>query len=311
MSALIDERPEIITRKRHSALNRFRLWRRAGRAARDADWGRERMERYAASVSGDWPEASSEGLVLGACNDLYYWRFAITLLLSIERHGQAQDVHLHLARPRPETLEHVRRLQAGLRHVRLTCTWDDGSLGQRLPFRTVYLTAMRFLVADRILARTGRPLLCLDVDAIAVQPLGPAIASLIASGGDVQLIRRPEKKAITQKILAAAVGVQPTAAGLRFASALARAIVASLDMPPRYHVDQILIHLVMQALVERDALAVTPMPTGLADHGFGAGSTIWMPKGWALKNSDQYAQAKAAVDAYDPDLAAPAEGAEG
>lgn len=293
------DKPERIARKRHSTLQRFRLWRCARKAAGDPRAFEAAFETFRAGVSGSLPQATRTGVILVACNDLYYWRFAITLLLSIEQHEHDAPVHLHLCAPGAETLAHLADLSRTLRQVRLSWTIDDCRLAAGLQHRTVYLTAARFLIARSILETLQGPLLCLDVDAIAARPVWAGYAQA-RSAGDVLLIQRPELKHVTRKILASAVGYNPGAAGLQFASSVARAIAASFALGPLYHVDQILIYYVMRELQRRSALAVAQMPAAMADYTFSPDAVFWMPKGWASKDSAQYAEAKRAVDACFP-----------
>lgn len=294
--------PIEIQKKHHSRIHRFRIWRRACKAVADPQWGAKAFETFRDSVSGTFPAPSGEGVVLGACNELYYWKFAVTLLLSLEQHERGVQVHLHLCSPSAELLAHVVVLARSLQQIKLTWTTDDGRLAGPLEYPTVYLAAVRFMVAQLLMEHTRSPILCLDVDAIAVKPVWPAYAA-VQGLGDVALIVRADKKHPTRKILASAVGYNPTPAGLKFVSSVARAIASVFEIRPIYHVDQILIFYVMREMVKQEALAVASMPIALADFSFHPDSVIWMPKGWALKNSSQYADAKQAVDACFAELA--------
>lgn len=252
--------------------------------------------------AGDHPKAADKGIILFACNDLYYWRFGITTLLSLEQQEPGAQMHLHLCKPSAETLVNIDKLVRALSQIRLTWTIDDCRLAARLRFPTVYLAAVRFLIARDIGEKTRCPVLCLDIDAIAVRPVW-AVYDDVRSGGDIVLIQRPERKQATRKILASAVGFNPTPAGLQFASSLARSLAAAFAPPPLYHVDQMLIFYVMREMVKRGAPSVADMRQAMADSTFGKDAVFWMPKGWAQKNAPPYTDAKRAVDTCFPDVA--------
>ncbi|MBE7186325.1 MAG: hypothetical protein INR68_18185, partial [Methylobacterium mesophilicum] len=288
--------PVIIRKKWHSRWNRFRIRRHVAAAARAPQTPNPAFERFRRELRGTFPQAGGRGVIVAACNDHYYRDFALTMLRSIERHGQTECLHLHLCDPSPETEAHVRRLAAALTHVRLTWTADDGSLARTLRYPTIYFAAARFLVAPLILASARAPILCLDIDGIAMQPIWQAYES-VRGVGDVVLIKRPEEPDPERKILASAVGVEFSEAGQRFADALANATAACLAMRPRYHVDQIVIHYLSERLEQDGSLTTAPMPKSLADFDFGEDAAIWTAKGWHRKNSEAYASATKAVEA--------------
>lgn len=296
-----DDKPKRIRHKRHSLLFRFRMARRIrgviqGRAAvKD-------FERFERGLSGDLPKGGGQGIILAACNDYYYWHFAITLVLSMELQGDRQSAHLHLCEPAPDTLAHIARLGAGLSHVQLSWTVDNCNLADGLAHRTVYYAASRFLLAPLILERTRSPLLCIDVDGIAVRPVWPAYETM-RQAADLLLIRRPEEEKPTMKILASAVGINPTPKATRFADSLGHSLAAIFALKPGYHIDQIAIHYLLRALSPEATPTIADMPKAFWDHDFGQDSAIWTAKGWSRKESDAFQVAKQAVDRKFPDFA--------
>ncbi|BDA84818.1 hypothetical protein Sa4125_23600 [Aureimonas sp. SA4125] len=293
--------PEIIAEKRHSTWHKFRIWLRTRNALHNARFGEDAFADFEAGVTGSYPREGGGGIILAACDDLYYWRFAITLLLSIEDQGEHQQVHLHLCRPSAETLRHIRGLPALLNHVELTWTADECRLAERLQFRTVYLASARFLIAAVVMREAKAPILCIDVDAIAVKPVWPAYAE-VQQRGDAVLIQRTEERSVSRRLRAGAVGFNPTPAGQRYVSAVGRSITSIFAIRPRYHLDQIVLYYLMRDMKKREQLSVADMPGPLSDFDFTSDAVIWMAKGWAVKNSDQYGDAKRAVDARFPQV---------
>ncbi len=294
------EEPVVIKKKWHPAWTRFRLRWRTERAA-------AKLERYAPAyrafrddVRGEFPKDARQGCLVAACNDYYYWNFAITMLHSIERHGRTEFFHLHLCEPSPQTQEHVRKLAASLKHVRLSWTADSGKLAQTLVYPTIYYASVRFLIADLVMEASGGPVLCLDIDGIAVRPIWPAFDAERGKA-DVVLIKRDSPKDVGRRILASALGIEPTEKGGHFARALARSIAAALQLKPLYHVDQTVIHYLTDRMERRHGLQVSQMPKALADFDFNEDAVIWTAKGWQRKKSDVYAQAMRAIEEQFPD----------
>lgn len=297
-----EDQPEIIESKRHSLIYRFIIRSHVARAFSDPHWNAEPIRHFFAGLQGSIPERGAGGIILAACTNLYYSSFAITLLLSLERQKTLQAVHLHLYRPSEATLAHIGRLRDGLQYVDLSWTIDQCELAQGLTYHTIYYASARLLIAAMLVETTHCPILCIDVDGIAVRPVWPQYAHA-ADQGDVGLIIRRAAKP-WRKILASAVGVNPTPAGSRFISAAGRALCALYLRRPRYHLDQIVLHYAALQNARLPGKAqVFNMPRELSDHDFGQDAVIWTAKGWKAKTSDLYLSAKRDVDADFPDLA--------
>ena len=295
-----EEGPEIIAEKRHSRLFRLRMgWRVFNAVARPKKQAAA-LAAFGDSLSGTYPLDPASPVLLAACNDLYYRKFAVTLLLSLERQCEPLQFHLHLCSPSPAIVRHVKTLALALKHVSLSWTSDDGALASQLRYRSVYYASVRFLVAAVLLPRMTAPLLCIDVDGIAVRPVWQAYEK--KAQGDVVLIQRPDEKRTVNKVLASAAGFNQTPQGLRFVAALGRSLVAILGDQPSYHVDQITIFYLMRRLQKLGLLKVEAMPQSLADFEFSDDGVIWTAKSWRTKNSQLYLDAKAAIDAQFPEL---------
>lgn len=286
--------PVVIRKKRHSPLMRWRIERATSRAMAKETAYRREFDAFRQSLQGTLPSTDGPTVLLAACNELYYWEFARTFLRSIEAIGSPERFHLHLCEPSPEALADIEALASSLSTVELTFTYDDGAFAKLPAYPTIYYAAVRFLVAPLILSATRSSVLCLDVDGIARAPISPAFEA-IAGEEDVRLIKRPGEKSV-RRVLASALAIRPSEAGIRFADRLGRAIAAILSMHPRYHVDQIAIVRIVEAMEAKGELSTAQMPLSFADHEFGEDSAIWTAKSWQRKNSEAFVHAKGAVN---------------
>jgi hypothetical protein len=94
-------------------------------------------------------------------------------------------------------------------------------------------------------------------------------------------------------VLISAAGFNPTANGLRFASNFSRTLASILAIQPNHHIDQIVAHYLLEAM---PGLKIAGMPRELADYEFSEQGAIWTAKGWRLKKSSLYQDAKRQVD---------------
>jgi hypothetical protein len=296
-----EERPVVIKRKRHSLLSRFLIAIRV-RTALKSPARCKALERFKRGVSGTLPNHGQGGVIVAACDDYYYRHFAITLVLSLERLETAQRLHLHLCAPSPEALKHIERMSKSLRHVTLSWTVDDCNLAEGLPYRTIYYAASRFLIAPAVMEAAGAPVLCIDVDGIAVQQVWPAFDP-VRQGADILVTRRPGPEKPWRKILAGAIGFNQTPGGVRFAADLSRALASVLTLRPSYHIDQIAFHYLMVQTAKCATLTVKDMPKRFIDFDFAEDSVIWTAQAWRGKDSDRYKNARLEVLRRFPDIA--------
>lgn len=208
--------------KSHSLLFRGLIWLHVRLAlAKKPEWHRNTLQTFRDSLGGGLPKPGTGGVILAACNDLYYNDFAGSLLCSLEKQHHKQRVHLHLYEPGAETLAHIERLRLAFTHIELSYTVDPCLLAKDQPYPIMYYASARFLMASLILEEVGSPVLCIDVDAMANQPVWLAYESWRAKG-DVGLIFRDKAKLPWRRILASAVGFNATAGGKRYCSTVAR-----------------------------------------------------------------------------------------
>lgn len=281
--------------KSHSWLFRAIIWLHVRQALVKPDWHQDSLLAFRDNLGGKLPEPGEGGVILAACNDLYFDLFASTLLCSIEHQQTNQRVHLHLYDPAHTTLDHIHRLQAGFRFAQVTYTIDDCRLAKNQPYPIMYFASARFLVASLILAKTGSPILCIDVDAMANQPVWPALASWLVKG-DVGLIFRNKAKRPWRKILASAVGLNASTGSQAYCSAVARALLSLLRYRPRYHLDQIVLHYAAELARQQNRTRFYDMPLTFSDYEFRPDSIIWTAKG-GRKAADTFQQRKLELDA--------------
>lgn len=297
-----ERRPVTIKKKRHSPLNRMRIAWHVRRALLDDRHGTAPFETFRKTISGSFPERGTPGVILAACDDLYYRQFAVSMALSLELQGQEQALHLHLCDPSAETIAHARRLSERLSVVRLTFTVDPCVLAEKLPYRTIYFAASRFLVAPLVQASAGGAIFATDIDSLAMRPVWQDYQEE-ARKADVLLYRRPEMSRREWKVLASAVGVGAGPDAVRFAEATARSIAAALAIRPRYHVDQIVLHLLSELASKRGAITIGDMPHRFSDFSFEDDAVFWTAKGKTGKASERFAEAQQRMEAAFPDLA--------
>ena len=287
-------RPVVIEKKRHSLLMRWRIDRAVARSMRDDAAQGRHFDVVRRSIHGTVPSGKGGPVLLAACNELYYWEFARTFLRSIEALGAPERFHLHLCEPSEKALADVEAMASSLANVDLTWTWDDGKTALQPAYPTIYYAAVRFLLAPMIIEATRSTVLCLDIDGIARRPISQAL-EVISKDEDIRLIKRPGEKSV-RRVLASALAIRPTEAGMRFAGRLGRAIAAIFSMRPRYHVDQITIVRTVEAMEARGEITAVQMPLAFADHEFAEDSVIWTAKSWQRKNSEAFTRAKGAVN---------------
>lgn len=271
------------------------IWWHVRRALTQPNWQADTLQAFGNHLGGQLPQTGEGGVVLAACNDLYFDRFARSLLCSIEQQGHAQRVHLHLYEPAPSTLTCLQRLQASFQYAQLSWTVDDVRLAKDQPYPIMYYASARFLVASLILARTGSPVLCIDVDAMAHQPVWPAAAPVLAQG-DVGLIFRPTAKLPWRRILASAVGLAATPGSQAYCSGVARALLSLLRYRPRYHLDQIVLHYAAKLARQQGHIRFYDMPLAFSDYEFHDESILWTAKG-GRKGAEPFRQKQQQVEA--------------
>ena len=173
----------------------------------------------------DWVQrAEGEGpLAVIGCDKGYFDRYAANLLASL-RHfeGETVGLHVHLIHPDEDCLAAARALRVGISLERPPLS------GHSRNFVNTYYASARFLALPGLLESYARPLLVMDVDAVALKPLAPLWSVL--KGSDMA-IRRLEGAMVDpwNEPQANLVGVCPTPMGLAFARSQARFLAHFVD----------------------------------------------------------------------------------
>ncbi|PSH64889.1 hypothetical protein CU102_20840 [Phyllobacterium brassicacearum] len=221
----------------------------------------------------------SSDLILAACNDAYFYTFAIDLIRSMERIESTHSLHLHLLEPSDAVIQKAEELKRKLIWVKLTYTVDQCALAASVNNRAIYYTSARFLLAPSILARGIDRLLIIDVDAVMnFSPWGLFDrTSLKHSGG---FIFRPHMNRPTRKVLASAVFFHSSAGSMRLADTLARSLAVTFKSRPRYHIDQILPHYICTIATSRFwDFSTFDIPAKLMGYSYQADAAFWTTKG--------------------------------
>ncbi|TCM53557.1 hypothetical protein C8J36_1063 [Rhizobium sp. PP-F2F-G48] len=95
------------------------------------------------------PSEAVDDLILVACDDVYFRKFGLSLLSSMQRDGDMPALHIHLLNPSEETIEHAALLRE--RHKRLSFTTDDCRDSHPSSNISFYYTAARFILAPILL----------------------------------------------------------------------------------------------------------------------------------------------------------------
>ncbi|HEX8046453.1 hypothetical protein [Rhizobium sp.] len=269
--------------KKHSALFRL-LLRHIVRGVVAGKRGEKEHSLFSKSISGNLPNGGN--VILAACNDDYFRKFAVDLVRSVDSHGAPQKLHLHLLEPSQAVLEEVAQLQTTLEHVQLTTTIDPCVLAETIPYRTVYYTAARFLLAPMLLREGVDRLLIIDVDAVMNKSPWQFFSNqeALRSGG---FIFRREKRKHWYRVLASAVFLNGSVGSVRLAESLACGLARTLKYKPRYHIDQILPYYICELAKHRFwDFATFDIPKEIMGYSYESEAAFWTVKG--KSNIDQF-----------------------
>jgi hypothetical protein len=271
---------------KHSDFARLRIWLRTLRTTIDRHYGESRLREYRCALGGLMPTGEDTAdLILAACDDKYFQRYAGSLLSSLKATGDNLAIHLHLLRPSMETVAQAEAMR--LSDVRFSFTIDQCDNVHPSNPIGLYYTAARFILAPLLLSRGIKRLLIIDVDSVMRKSPWPIIDGMPADTA-AGFIFRPEKRRAWQHILA--VAVLFTAESQPFANRLARALLVNLSRPQQYHIDQIIPHY----LIERSGAMrsrIKSLPRTLLSLEYADDAAIWTAKG-KEKHSDEFATAQ-------------------
>lgn len=228
-------------------------------------------------IGGEPPRKHKPGLLLACCDEVYYARFATTLIETAKRNSPNQHVHIHVYQPSQAWKSKASRVVGS--NSGLSLSWEDS---RRNPFENggkdhIYFAAARFAVARRIVEQSRSAVLVMDIDGLIVRSLDEPFAAF--EDHDVGLIRRRTVKP-WQKNAAGAVLIQPTQNGIEFIRRVADVLHRVLAQKPEFHVDQMVIHSVYRSFrLSSKRLRVFPLTQAFADWDFLPDSYIWSAKG--------------------------------
>jgi hypothetical protein len=281
-----------IKRKGHSPFYRAIILYNCFRAYFSPAFGRDILGRFEKGISGSLPEAAAGDIVVAACDETYYWRFALSLANSMESLGEQLALHLHILDPSDRTEEHVRELSGKLVNTRLSFTFDRCALAGNLRYRTVYYTVSRFLLAPVLLRRGAARLLIIDVDSLMKNSPWPYLEKLPPDLCAAFIFRHKQKRP-WRKVLASAVFYSDSAPSLTWADLFARTAAATLVRAPRYHIDQI-IPAYLSKIPGRfdESLRPGQMPAGVMGYNYEPDAAFWTVKGWDAKSGGKFEEVK-------------------
>lgn len=243
-------------------------------------------------LDGSWPDsADPRPVVLAACDEAYFQRFAPTLIDSCRRHSPGTRVHLHLYAPSDMARARLARLLG--EHD----GWVSASTESlaRCPFdqpTSFFYAAGRFAVASRLRRTIAAPILMVDVDSLVVNDLGPAFEQL--DGLDAAFLFQPRQGPRYRRVRAGAVYLGTGDRSDDFFTRLADGISLALADAGRFHVDQIGMHFALEWCRRHGCL---PRSAALdlrwSDYLFDRTSFIWTAKGARKLVYDALAQSLA------------------
>ena len=258
------------------------------------------VQQHRSGILGEFPEPGQAGIVMCACDERYYERFATDFVLSAEATGERHFVHLHLYAPSARTLDHADRMRRSLAHTNLSYTWEGPEFERYGVEAPIYYTTARYLLMHHLLAASRAPVLCVDIDGLIRRPLHQAFDQIRSA--DLTIHFRLRRQKTWRRVLAAAIGVNPTPAALQFCERMASSIEAVLHQKPDYHIDQTILYYMYKI---RNRLKRTirwqHLPLSWVDYKFSDDSLIWTAKA-ARKQDERFRNAISAIEAQYQDL---------
>lgn len=275
-------------RRKHSGFSRLRIWLSTARAVIDSSYGEERLTNFQARLGGRMPTGEeAKDLILAACDNNYFEKFAVSLLSSISAVPGTHAIHLHLLDPSEETITRAEALRKSYANVRLSYTIDSCTDIHSSNPTGIYYTAARFILAPLLLERGVKRLFIIDVDSVMNKSPWPIIDNM-PEDTSAGFVFRPEKRRLWQKILANAVLFEADAVSQLFTKRLARALLMNVSRPQEYYVDQIIPHYLIERSGADTQSRIKSLPTSLMSLEYAEDAAFWTAKG-ADKHSEQFA----------------------
>ncbi len=230
-------------------------------------------------------------IVLVAADAIYFEKFGSSFLSSYAQNADANGLLLvHLVDGDADWPERILRLarQVGLKAIAVSAEPSWPNLNQDM--RRVYYACARFLHLPHWLAQFGRPVLCMDIDAVV--RASPRLLLAACQDSDLGLILRDAPYSPWTHILAGVVAANPTAAASAYLDCVARYIGHFLRAGEAYWgLDQIALYCVLRRC---EALSSTPRIRKINDE---AESVAWqLSRKLGPKESDAlYMQYRVAI----------------
>ncbi len=234
-----------------------------------------------------------DDLLLVACDDNYFEKFALSLISSMSSRPETHAIHLHLLKPSNETIARAETLRNSYANVRLSFTIDPCADAHESNPTGIYYTAARFILAPLLLERGVKRLFIIDVDSVMNKSPWPIIDNM-PEDTSVAFVFRSQMRRAWQKILANAVLFEADAVSKVFAGRFARALLMNVSRPQEYYVDQIIPYYLIDRGGSVARCRIKSLPGTLNSLKYGEDAAFWTAKG-EDKNSEQFAAAQVAL----------------
>ncbi|MFN0164643.1 MAG: protein arginine N-methyltransferase [Burkholderiales bacterium] len=185
------------------------------------------------------PTDDAQAVIFAACDSVYFRRFAYPLLNSLRlRSATRLRVHLHVFNPDPWIEDEIATLPINGSLVSLEMTSETRQFASADEAKTFYSCARLYQV-PALLTRHRLPVIMMDMDVLALQPLAALIA--LAERHDVAVLQWPGPRwRIWDTIYASTVVFRPTVGGLRFATMVENYVRSFISRPSgAWYLDQI------------------------------------------------------------------------
>jgi hypothetical protein len=241
------------------------------------------VSNYVERLHGMFPRPNPHGIIFFACDTQFMNRFGYSLLFSCYEQAPACSVHIHLYEPTAAVLDRLTVLRAQLPDMLVSYTYEEAIDQRSLPDLQVYYTALRFLVAKKVLEESHSVVICLDADSLVQQSLTPVVAE--ARGYDVGLYFRLQKHDIRKKIAAFCVILNTTPRGMVFLEFFTRLLSKFYHQYPAmrsgrpFHFDQSCLY--CSYVVQRFTTGFSCYRIGkeVVDYHVATAARIWTAKG--------------------------------
>lgn len=233
------------------------------------------------AIQGEMPvDLDASLLFYAAADSRYFDTYGRSFLGSMINSQASPCVHIHLFNPRTEQLDYLQRLKHSDERLQLSYTWEEVDLGPLpLPRRGRYYYSVRFVRMAEVAKQARLNCLCLDIDALLVQPAEQLLAEL--QDCDIAFYSRFERFGIDTKLLAGTLFVAHADLPRRLLTVIGDRIRRFLSRGQILKkLDQIVIYDAFRKFKRRHPeLRFKPFDDHLIDTCFSSTGVIWYPKG--------------------------------